>query len=262
MMIESIHYPEANLASCDYRLAPDVVFLRIQDGSARLLNLRGNFYALSRTGAHMLNETLREGIATAALHIATLYRTELSLVQRDLHAFLRNLEEKELIYRVGQHPRVIQDKNALPQLLLPPLLHFILICPLSLEKKSWSLLTLASLAIRLFGWPKTIASWHAYLQKYAPRCVTGELEPSVHKIDNAVRRVAACHPFHVECKERALCCWWFLSSAGFSTQLVVGVSLFPLECHCWCEAGQFIISDDRGRCERFTPVLSYGCSLK
>src|SRR5215831_9215666 len=112
--------------------------------------------------------------------------------------------------------------------------------------------------IGLFGWPKTIASWHYYLQKYVPSSTVTESEQSAKDIDKVVRTVAARHLLHVECKERALSCWWLLYSAGFAAKLVLGVNLFPLECHCWCEVGQFVLSDDQDRCEQFTPVLSYG----
>ena len=118
-------------------------------------------------------------------------------------------------------------------------------------------MTLAFLSIHLFGWPRTIAIWHHYLQKHAPGRAIRELEQSAQDIDKIVRTVAACHLLHVECKERALSCWWLLYSVGFSAKLVLGVSLFPLGCHCWCEAGQFVFSDDQDRCEEFIPVLSY-----
>lgn len=258
MLIESVQYPTAHVTNSGaYRLAPDVILLRIQDGSARLLNLRGNFYALSQSGAQMLEETLREGFAPAALHIATAYRTDVSRVQNDLHAFLHDLEQKQLIQQVRRHQDMFQKKNIWPRLVLLPVLRLIFFSPLSLEKKSWTLLTLAAVAIRLFGWPGTVANWHSSLQKYAPRGPAAPLEPSIQEIDQAVRSVAAGHPFHVECKERALCCWWLLSAAGFSPTLVIGVGLFPLACHCWCETGQFVVSDDQDRCAQFVPILSY-----
>lgn len=258
MMIQSIIHAKADLTNSDYCLAPHVLFLRIQDGSARLLDLGGNFYTISQTGAQMLYETLKVGTATAAACIAQEYHVELSHVQNDLHAFLHDLEKKRLISHTQSPRRLFQKRNILPFLVLMPLLRCISVCPASLEKKTWALLTLASLSIRLFGWPKTIASWHYYLRKYASRCATTELEPFAKHIDQVVCTAAAQHPLHVECKERALSCWWPLSSAGFSAKLVLGVDLFPLECHCWCEAGQFVVSDDQDRCEEFIPVLSYG----
>jgi len=257
MIIQSIFCVESGLTESDYLLSPNVIFLLIQDGSARLLDLGGNFYAISQTGAKMLSETLKVGTATAAARIATEYSAELSHIQEDLHAFLHNLEDKRLIFRNQQSRDAFQSKNILPLLVLMPLLRCISVCPASLEKKTWALLTLASVSIRVFGWPKTIASWHHYLQKHAPNRAIRELEQSAQDIDKIVRAVAAHHPFHVECKERALSCWWLLYSVGIPAKLVLGVNLFPLQCHCWCEAGQIVFTDDQDRCEQFTPILSY-----
>jgi hypothetical protein len=271
MMIQSILRAEADLTNSDYRLAPHVIFLRVQDGSARLLALGGNFYAISQIGAQMLYETLTMGVATAAARIATEYQAELSHVQNDLYAFLHDLEEKRLIFHTQRSQGAFQSKNILPLLVLMPLLHCISVFPTKLERKTWALLTLASVSIRVFGWPKTIESWGAGkpnsyraeagqvpTQKHAPGNATTELEQSAKDIDEVVRTVTARHPLHVECKERALSCWWLLRSAGFSARLVLGVSLFPLECHCWCEVGQCVLSDDQDWCEQFTPIISYG----
>lgn len=266
-MIQSIFRAEVDVTESDYRLAPNVIFLRIQDGSARLLDLDGNFYAISQMGAQMLYETLKGGIAAVAVRIATEYDTELSHVQNDLRAFLHDLEKKRLISRAQRSRGAFSSKHILPLVVLVPLLYGISVCPFSLERKTWALLTLAFVSIRLFGWPTTIARWYDYLvwaqghiptQKHAPGSVTTALEQSMKDIDQVVRSVAASHLFYVECKERALSCWWLLYSAGFSAKLVLGVNLFPLGCHCWCEVGQFVLSDDQDRCEQFTPILSYG----
>lgn len=256
-MIQSVIHAEADLTNSDYRLAPHVIFLRIQDGSARLLDLGGNFYAISQTGAQMLYETLTMGTATVATRIATEYHAELSLVQNDLQAFLRDLEHKRIILHNNRSGGTFQNKNIFSFLVLMLLLYCISVFPTKLERKAWALMTLASVSIHIFGWPKTIAAWHYYLQNHAPSSTTTELEQSVKDIDEVVRRVAARHFFPVECKERALSCWWLLYSAGFSAKLVLGVNLFPLACHCWCETGQFVLSDDQDRREQFTPVLSY-----
>lgn len=258
MLIHSVLCAEAHVTTSNYRLAPQVIFLQIQDGSARLLDLGGNFYAISPMGARMLSETLKVGTRTAAERIATEYPTERSCVRRDLHAFLHDLEKKRLIYANKLFRKKTQSKYTLSLSILLPLLRYISIRPTSLEKKAWVLLMLAAVSLRLFGWPQTIASWQAYLQKHASGSPTAPLEQSVKDIDHIVCTVAACHPFHVECKERALTCWWLLATAGFSASLVLGVTLFPLGCHCWCEAGQFVINNDQDRYEQFTPICSYG----
>lgn len=97
MIIRSILHSEADLTHSDYRLPPNVLILLIEDGSARLLDLGGNFYTISPVGAEMLAETLKVGTAAAAERIATKYATDVSHVQDDLQAFLHNLEEQRLI---------------------------------------------------------------------------------------------------------------------------------------------------------------------
>ena len=135
-MIQSILRAEVGLAENDYLLSPNVILLLIQDGSARLLDLGGNFYAISQIGAEMLNQTLKVGTATAAVRIATEYHTELSQVQNDLHAFLHNLEEKRLISHTQQPQRAFLSKEILPSLVLIPWLRCISIWPTSLERRA------------------------------------------------------------------------------------------------------------------------------
>ncbi|HEU5379992.1 MAG TPA: lasso peptide biosynthesis B2 protein [Ktedonobacteraceae bacterium] len=148
-------------------------------------------------------------------------------------------------------------KYLLQFFLFTPLLRCISLWPASLERKTWALLALAFISIRLFEWPATVATWHSYWRKHAPARVAGKIRRSAQELDDIVRTIATRHPLRVECKERALSCWWLLSSAGIPATLVLAVQIFPLQCHCWCEAGQLVLSDDRARCEQFTPVLSY-----
>lgn len=259
-MIQSIVRADTPMTSSAYRLAPHVIFLRLQDGSARLLDLGGNIYAISQTGAQMLNETLLVGAATAAVRIATEYDIEISHIQNDLYIFLRDLEKKRLLFSPQRHRGTCQMKKLLACLILLPLLRYISAYPCSLERKTWVLLALASVALRIFGWPHTLVSWqraqgHAFPQKHALDRAPAGPGSSVKKIDNVVRHVAAHHLFPVECKERALACWWLLSARGFSAQVVLGISLFPLECHCWCEVGPLVLSDDQEHCKQFMPIL-------
>jgi len=257
MVIQAILRAEADPTKSEYLLAPDVILLLVQDGSARLLDLGGNFYAISQTGATMLHETLKAGITSAAVRIATEYDAELSHVQNDLHAFLYDLEEKQLIHHSQQTRHAFKRKAILPSLLLMPLLYCIYNWTAPMKRRTWALLTLAHISIRMFGWPSTIIVWQRYLHKIAPSTAILELEQAARDVDEVVRTVAARHLLRIECKERGLSCWALFRSIGFPAKLVIGVDLFPLACHCWCEAGQFILSDDQDRCEQFTPVLSY-----
>jgi hypothetical protein len=255
-MIQSVLHAESASTGSNYALASDVLFLRIQDGSARLLDLGGNFYAISQTGAHMLDKTLAMGPASAAASIAAEYHCDLSCVEHDLAAFLRDLEKKRLI-RSTRWPRARGNRKYLSSLLLVPCLQGLSLLPVSQRNRTWLLLALAGLAVRLAGWPTTVACWQASFARVRPcRWVLGE--QAVREVHSVVCRVAGRHLFPLACKERALSCWWLLQTMGVAATLVVGVSVFPLECHCWCEAGPYVLSDARDRCQQFLPVLRYG----
>jgi hypothetical protein len=255
-MIQSVLSADARLAGSNYALAPDVLFLRIQDGSARLLDLGGNFYAVSQTGAQMLDKTLAMGSASAAASMAVEYHCDLCRIQYDLSAFLRDLEKEQLI-RHTRSPRVRRHKKIWPSLVLVPLLHGLSLLPVAQSHKTWLLLALASLAVRLSGWPTTVACWQASFARVRT-CRPAPREHIVQEVHRVVCSVAGRHFFPVACKERALACWWLLQTMGVAATLVVGVSVFPLDCHCWCEVGPYVLSDTQDRCQQFTSLLRYG----
>jgi hypothetical protein len=72
-----------------------------------------------------------------------------------------------------------------------------------------------------------------------------------------VRAAVAGHPFAVACKERALCSWSLARTAGLRATLIVGIELFPIAGHCWCEVSERPLGDDQGRCDQFTPVARW-----
>src|SRR5581483_12188079 len=128
----------------------------------------------------------------------------LSHVQSDLYAFLHDLEEKRLISHARCSRGLFQSKRIFPLIMLVPLLRAISVCPCSLQRKTWALLTLAFVAVRLFGWPRTVASWRYCFarmqstQGYAFGNISTELEQSAKDVDEVVRSIAARHFLHVE----------------------------------------------------------------
>ncbi len=240
-----------------YLLAPDVVLVLLQDGTGRLLDLAGKFYALSQTAAGMLYESLRGDPQATAQTIAAVYHVELPQVQQDLSAFLHELERRQLIYGPKKTRRVCQPKMSLFSLILLPLLHGIRTWPASLQMKSWALETLAYLSLRFLGWPTTVRLWQRSSEKLLTSPIGPEWEQAAREIDGVIRAVAARHPFPIECKERALCCWMLARWGGPPVKLLVGIDVFPLKSHCWCELDHLVLSDEQDKCERFTPVLTY-----
>lgn len=256
-MIRAVVLPETQGSSTDdsgYALPSNVILLLVRDGTARLLDLDGYFHAVSATGAEMLRETLQRDSEAAARQVAAEYDVDEHQVRADLDAFLSDLERRQLVRRSRRRP----GSTTLVSLLLAPAFRYAHLDARSLESRARVLLTLAYLSFRLFGWTRTVAAWQRYHGKVAARDSSQEGEKIARAVDSAVRATAARHVLNVGCKERSLSCWTLARSAGLPVRLVLGVDLFPLASHCWCELGPLVLTDYEDRCERFTPVLRYG----
>lgn len=247
---------DATPADIEYVLASDVILLTVQDGTTRLLNLGGRFCSISAIGTQMLQEVLARGFATAVQHITLRYGVDTQRVQTDLRVFLRNLEKQGVVCRrTSQHPG--RFARIIPFLCISPALFLIHHCLRSTSAKAWVLLAVARLSFAVFGWTRTLSVWQ-WRHRLSTKDIALEgQEEMVRTVDEAVRRAAVKHVFKVECKERALSCWALSRALGVPTSLVVGVRVFPLEGHCWCKSGAWIFSDDRDRCEEYTPVVIY-----
>jgi hypothetical protein len=257
-MITAVLSAESPCADASYALPPHVVLLLVQDGTARLLDLDGYFYALSTTGAQMLQEALERDTPSAVHNIALQYGVDSRRVHRDFEAFLRALEGQRLIYRRASRGRTSTPRTTLPSLLLAPLLRRVCCSPSPLKARVWTLLTLGYLSLRLFGWTQTVMAWQRCSRDAGQSPAVQASEHTARAFAEAVCSVAATHVCNIGCKERALCCWALVRAAGLPATLVLGVDLFPLTSHCWCDCGAFVLSDsDEDHCERFTPVVRY-----
>jgi len=237
-----------------FSLPPDVIFVTVEDGSARLLDMAGRFHAVPPVGALMLQETLARGPEGAANRVAREYDVEPRQVQNDLAVFLRELEDRGLLCRQRNRQRWRRPATGLARLFLRPALAAIHRMLRSPEPKARALLGLARISFALFGWTRTIAVWKEAHARFPSRPPCESDEQTVRAVDQAVRAAAAGHLFEVECKERGLCCWALARAAGLDAALVVGIDLFPLTGHCWCEVGQWALSDDQDRCAYYSPV--------
>jgi hypothetical protein len=237
-----------------HQLAPDVVLIDAHDGTARLIDLGGRFHALSAMAVTMLRAVLRSGVDTAAAEIAAEHRADPDLVRADLKQLLVTLTREGLIQDSARR----QDRGGwLSRTLLTAfvaVLSGLRRLPLGRRRRASLFLGSAYLSFRFFGWRKTIAAW----QRLRRNQLSDEPDDTaIRDIDEAVRQSAAAHLLPVACKERALCCWVLLGAAGIRSELVIGLTLYPLAGHCWCEARGCCLSDDPGPCEMFTPLIRY-----
>jgi len=220
------------------------MLLLLDDGTARLLDFGGKFHALPDIAAVMLTETLRAGPKAAVARIASEFEAAPAAVAADVAALLARLVATGAIRQPGlTKPRRRIGAAALAGCL-----------PMAVRRGSITMLALAFLSLRLFGWPRTVAAWQRRLGGTA--APTSSL--SVETVDAAIRRGAARHALNITCKERALAGWAMLRAAGLPAIVVVGVDLYPLASHAWCESDSRVVGDDPERCSRFTPVLRHG----
>jgi hypothetical protein len=251
--IQTCPVPPAERAA-EYCLSPNVIIVAVEDGSARLLDMSGRFHAVTAVGARMLQETLTSGTAAAATQIAEDYGVDRQRVQDDLTVFLRDLEKQRLLSTQRNRRR---GGNGLARVLLRPVLRTAHRLPASPQARARTLLGLARLSFGLFGWTRTVAVWKEAHAHFPSRPAGAQDAETIQALDRAVRAAAACHPVAVACKERALCSWSLARTAGLSASLIVGIDLFPIAGHCWCEVGTRPIGEDRERFRHFTPVARW-----
>jgi hypothetical protein len=236
----------------EYALAPSVLYLPAPDGSGRLFDLDGQFFAISATGAELLAETLGHGPAAAAEIVACRYGVDTEAVRADLETFLAELRRQKLLWcpASGRPPR----HRGTTRPLLAPALRLAYACCRSVRARTWMLLTLARLSFRLFGWTRTLAVWRRCAVPGGPH---GNPAAVAREIGEAVRGAASGYLFGASCKERSLCAWALCRAAGVRATLVLGVNLYPLSSHCWCEYDGEVLTDYADRCENFTPAVRY-----
>lgn len=232
-----------------FELPPSVFFVAAPDDSGRLFDLDGSFHSVDAVGARMLLHALREDRETTAISLARRYGVDAARIRADYDTFLDDLKRRKLVYPRGAGPTHASGFHPSVVLLQPVLA---LICRLPLRFQAWALLALARVSIRIFGWDETRRAW---LRHAGP--TAGLRGTTQAAIGDAVRQAAARHLFGVSCKERSLCCFALCRTARIPASVVLGVSLFPLASHCWCETATGCLTDFPDRCEGFTPVLRY-----
>lgn len=239
-----------------YRLTPDVVVLLLADRSARVLNLGGDFFALSESAADLFGEILRTDPDTAAQCIARRHQADARQVRRDLESYIQTLVQGSVL-RPAHGPESDRQPQTVTALMgLLGMVHRLRSRP---EAQAGWLLLLAYVAVRRWGWPATVRCWQRFYRDRDQEGIALENQQEwIDRIEAAVRSATARHLLPVACKERALCGWGLLRAHGLPAKLVLGIELFPLASHCWCQLGERVIGDLPERCARFTPVMSYG----
>jgi Transglutaminase-like superfamily/Coenzyme PQQ synthesis protein D (PqqD) len=239
------------MGAATFTLCEGVVHVAVEDGTSRLLNLGNHFYGLSVVATRMLRVTLEAGLDAAVESLSEEYGIPPERIRDDLTALLLDLERKRLIRRSGERRIATWLRRFVIYAIIIPTLWVVCLVP-SQRGKTWLLLGLSHLSCRLFGWANTVEAWRTG----CPLLTKSAFEPeeAMQTIHANVCLTAASHLLPVECKERALTTWALGRIAGIPIKLVVGVHIFPLEGHCWCDYKGTVYSDDSERCMQFKPV--------
>src|SRR5262245_26985115 len=181
--------PEGTTAAADHVLAPHVSLVLAHDGTARLLDMGGGFYALPILGAQMLQGALERGRDATVQELAHRYHVAPGRVRADLDSLLQQLTRHGLLRRGQRRGR--DSGRALALVLVPCLC---LIRALSYGRlRATLVLTLAKLALVCFGWARTVTVWQIHLRRFAPPAGAPVGEQTVRFVDEVVRQKAAGH---------------------------------------------------------------------
>jgi Transglutaminase-like superfamily len=232
------------LAGGAIRLRADLLLVRAPDGSGRLLDLAGSFYAVDPIAAELLVGLSRGGRSEMVRAAARRYRVSEQQIGADLDALLAELppgiDTEEVAGRGGRvDPLVVAVLSLLHRVGHPPL-------------RTWALLAAARVCFATAGWSRTLRWWTSVPLRGRP----GGGSPT--EIDARVRRSATGSVLGHTCKERAVVCLAEARTAGLPAAVVLGLSFYPLATHTWCLLDDgVVLGDYPDLCAPFQPVARY-----
>jgi len=238
---------------CQFEFVPGVYLLPVADGTARLLNFGGKFYSINRTARQYLEIALDEAPEQRLKEFAQrdIQEIEIEYFQL-LDQLLRCRVLRPHHERERQSPVTARCWTRAAAL---PIRGALRMCPSRLQ--AWFLLALARCSFACLGWSRTVALWSQCFPLFGKSNSTASEMAISRQIHQNICRAASLHVLRVACKERALCCWVLLRSAGVANELVVGATLLPVTSHAWCECHGQILSDFADHCDRFVPVVRF-----
>ena len=247
----------ANDVRPEYRLAPDVLLVPVDDGSARLIDFAGKTFALSEVAARMLSETLSVGAPNAVASCARHWGVETERVRADLDAFLTGLRKQDLLVPADRGSRRCGAFKRLTSRALALLARLVCLLRRTPTGKASGLLSVARLSCRWIGWAQTVRAWQRAFPLSARLLEESAGAQARDAVDAAVRAAMSRKAMPHACKERGLTGFALARRAGLCPTLVIGISLVPLHAHCWAQLGECFLGDSSERCLQYQPVQTY-----
>ena len=212
--------------------------------------MAGGFHAVSAVGARMLQETLANGAAAAATRIAEDYGVARGQVQDDLAVFLRDLQKQGLPVNaiVGVAGPWVRRARCSG---LPSARRIDFCGPLiSGPAPCWD--GPASPSPCSAG-RQPLRPGRRRMRTFRPDKRGGATQKLSRRSTGPCALPLPAIPSPWRAKNAALCSWSLARVAGLDASLIVGIELFPMAGHCWCEVAARPLGDDQDRCDRFTP---------
>ena len=215
--------------------------MRAPDGSGRLLDLDGSFYAVDPIAAELLADLSRGGRAEAVRAAARRHRVPEQQVAADLDALLAELP-------AGIGTAAPARRHRWADTFVPALLAAL--CRVRHPApRTWALLAAARLCFAAAGWSRTLRWWTDLPARGGPVAAG-----TVAGIDRRVRHQATGSVLGHTCKERAVVCLAEARAAGLPAAVVLGLSSYPLATHSWCVVDDVVIGDHPDLCAAFQAV--------
>jgi hypothetical protein len=223
------------------RLAPDVLLVQAPDGSGRLLDLGGSFYALDPIAVELLWDVARRGRPETVRAAARRYGVPEQRVAADLDELLAVLPSG-IGTAEGPPGGGRGDRLAVAALLLLSRVR-------PARARVWTRLAAARICFATAGWSRTLRWWTAL--PVSPR--KDGRTPA--EVDLRVRRTATGSVLGHTCKERAVVGLAEARYAGLGAAVVLGISFYPLATHSWCVLDDGVVLGDLADvCAAFEPV--------
>lgn len=81
------------------------------------------------------------------------------------------------------------------------------------------------------------------------------MEINLHKLDLTLQDVATSHILPISCKEKSFVLFMIVSKKFLNAAIVVGVDLYPLSLHSWCEIDGSLLTDDKDNILQFNKLF-------
>jgi hypothetical protein len=247
--------------SADYRLAEGIAWLKAEDGSSRLFDMRASTYGLNESATRMLEGVLSASMDETIRTLAAEFGTHRETIKADLGQLLQRLKNARLILARGSVPT--KNSSLHHQLISHVYRLIFVICHLIFkdEPRLANIRLEASFTMLVFRFAlksRSLPEMVSILDRSLPadgRIVKGSRgDQIVDAVESGIISSVSGLLLETACKERALCGWFMLRRRRIPARLVVGVTLNPVSGHSWCQCGDRIVGDKAERCCDFTVI--------